>query len=92
MPLKRILMMIDTIWLNVVLPDRSNWTFHVIYEDVAWLLRTLPICAAQMCLYTIATKFNASLDAAHPHIDDDRYDMVECSAPGEIKLDLSRQL
>ena len=45
-----------------------------------------------MCLYTIATKFNAALDAAHAHIDDVSYDMVECSAAGEIKLDLSRQL
>ncbi len=42
-----------------------------------------------MCLYSIATKYNESLEAAHAHIDDDRYDMVNCGAVCQPTLDLS---
>ena len=31
------------------------------------------------------------LEAAHAHIDDDRYDMVECVAAGQPEVDLSDQ-
>ena len=46
----------------------------------------------QICFYTIAAKNNGTLEAAHARIDDDRYDMVECGAAGQPKLDLSDQL
>ena len=45
-----------------------------------------------MHLYTIATKYNGPLEAAHVYIDDDGYDMVDCSAAGQLQLDLSVQL
>ncbi len=38
-----------------------------------------------MLLYTIATKYNGQLEAAHARIDD-------CSAAGQLQLDLSVQL
>ena len=44
-----------------------------------------------MSFYSIATKYNGPLEAAHAHIHDDRYDMVECGAAGQSKLDLSDQ-
>ncbi len=45
-----------------------------------------------MCLYSITTEYNELLKAAHVHIDDDRYDIVEDGAAGRPKLDLSDQL
>ncbi len=48
-----------------------------------------------MCLYTIATNYSGLLEAAHAHIDDDTYVMVECGANGQPKpklFDLSYQL
>ena len=47
-----------------------------------------------MCLYSIATEYNGPLEAAHAQIDDDRCDMVECAAAGDLapNLDLSYQL
>ena len=45
-----------------------------------------------MLLYTIATKYNGQLEAAHARIDNDRYDMVDCRAAGQLPLDLSIQL
>ena len=45
-----------------------------------------------MCLYTITAECNETLEAAHVHIDDDRYDLVESGAAGQPKLDLSDQL
>ena len=35
--------------------------------------------------------FIGSLEVAHAHIGNDRYDMAECGAPGQLKLDLSNQ-
>ena len=45
-----------------------------------------------MCLYSITTDYNEPLEAAHAHIDDERYDRVQCGAAGQPKLDLSDQL
>ena len=45
-----------------------------------------------MSLYSIANKYNGPLEAAHAHSDDDRYDLAECDAAGQLKLDLSDQL
>ena len=45
-----------------------------------------------MCMYSIATKYNGLLEAAHAPFDDDRYDMVECGAADKPTLDLSDQL
>ncbi len=45
-----------------------------------------------MTYYDIATKYNGPLEAAHAHIDDERYDMVQCGAAGQPKLDLSDQV
>ncbi len=41
-----------------------------------------------MCLYSIATEYNGPLEAAHAHIDNDRYDIVECGAAGQPTLEL----
>ncbi len=46
-----------------------------------------------MCFYSITVVYNDPLQAAHaPHIDDDRYDMVEFGVVGQPRLDLSDQL
>ena len=45
-----------------------------------------------MSLYSIATEYNGPLEAAHAHGDDDRCDLAECGAAGQLKLDLSEQL
>ncbi len=45
-----------------------------------------------MHLYTIATKCNGPLEAARVYIDDDRYDMVDCRAVGQLHLDVSDQV
>ena len=45
-----------------------------------------------MSLYSLATKHNGSLEAAHAHSDDDRYDLAECGVAGQLKLALSDQL
>ncbi len=37
-------------------------------------------------------KYNDPLEAAHAHIDDDRYDMVEFGAARRVRLVLSDQL
>ncbi len=42
--------------------------------------------------YTITTKCNGRLNAAHAMIDDDRYDIVGCGAAGQPALDLLDQL
>ena len=39
-----------------------------------------------MSLYSIATEYNGPLEAAHAHIDDDRYDKVNCYAASPLKL------
>ncbi len=39
-------------------------------------------------MYDIAAKYNAPIDAAHAHIDDHRYDIVERGAAGQLKLDI----
>ena len=36
--------------------------------------------------YAIAAKYKVPLEAAHAHIDDDRYDMIECGAAGQLTL------
>ncbi len=41
---------------------------------------------------TIAIKYTGPLETAHVYIDDDGYDMVDCSAAGQLQLDLSVQL
>ena len=48
-------------------------------------LRVLSNAAAIMGIPTITDKSNETLEAAHAHIDDDRYDMVECGAAGKPK-------
>ncbi len=67
---------IDTIWYNVVQPDSSKWTSQISYDVVALLLRVLSDWAAPINFVTIAAKYNGPLEAAHEHIDDDRYYMV----------------
>ncbi len=72
-----ILTTIDTIWLNEVQLASPNWTTQVSYEDVASLTNTQSTCAVQICFMHIVAKYNGSSEAAHAHIDDDRYDMAE---------------
>ncbi len=42
-----------------------------------------------MWFYSISAEYNGSLEAAYAHIDDDRYDIVECDTAGQPTLDLS---
>ncbi len=70
-----ILTTIDTIWIHDALRVSSEWTSQISYESVASLQRTQAVCAVQMSFYSIAAKYNGPLEAAHAHIDDDRYDM-----------------
>ena len=86
-----ILTTIDMIWLNVVQPASPNWTSQISYEAVS----SPPIQVSYPTEHRYITSLllqisnDGSLDAAHAHIDDDRYDMVECGAAGQLKLDLS---
>ena len=42
-----------------------------------------------MCFVAVKTdEYNGPLEATHAHIDDDRYDMVDCGAASQIKFDL----
>ena len=70
-----ILTTIDTIWIHDVLRVSSEWTSQISYESVASLQHTQAVCAVQICFYSIAAKYNGPLEAAHAHIDDDRYDI-----------------
>ena len=71
----RVLTTIDTIWIHDVLRVSSKWTAQISYESVASLQHTQAVCAVHMSFYSIAVKYNGPLEAAHAHIDDDRYDM-----------------
>ena len=90
--LMRIVTTIDAIWLNGVQPTSSNWTSKSSYEVVASLLRRQSVRAATMSLYTITAEYNGPLEAPHAHGDDDKGDLAECGAAGQLKLDLSEQL
>ncbi len=67
----------STIWLNVVLRASPNWTSQISYEAVACLLLAPSICAVQICFMDAIVKYNGSSEAAHAHIDDNRYNMAE---------------
>ncbi len=69
--------------------SRSNWASQISYDVVTSFLATQSDWAVLMCLHTIATKSDGLLEAAHAHIDNERYDMIECVAAGQPKLDLS---
>ncbi len=73
----RILTTIDTIWLNEVLPASPNWTSQISYEAVAAVLLAPSTFAVQIYFMDIIAKYNGSSEAAHAHIDDDRFDMAE---------------
>ncbi len=45
-----------------------------------------------MCFYSITVEYNDPLEAAHAHIGDDRYDMVEFGAVSQRRVVLSDQL
>ena len=45
-----------------------------------------------MSFYSIAAKCNRPSEAAHDHIDDDRYGVVKLCAVGKLRFDLSDQL
>ncbi len=75
--LMRILTTMDMIWLNEVLPAIPNWTSQISYEAVVSLLLAPSTFAVQICFMDIITKYNGSSEAAHAHIDDDRYDMAK---------------
>ena len=67
----------------------SHWTSQISYEDIASLLLKLSVCAVLMSFASIIRKYNEPLEAAHAHIDDDRYDLVEYGAASQPTLDLS---
>ena len=70
----RLLTTIDMMWLNDELRDSStNLTSQISYEVVASLHHIQSVCAVQMSLYSIASKYNGLLDSAH--IDVDTYDV-----------------
>ncbi len=73
----RILTTIDTIWLNEVLSASPNWTSQISYDVEASLLLAPSSCAVKICFMDIVAKYNGSSEAAHAHIDDDRYDIAE---------------
>ncbi len=73
----RILMTIDTIWLNEVLPASPNWTSQISYKAAASPTNAQSIFAVQIRFMDIVAKYDGSSEAAHAHIDDDRYDMAE---------------
>ena len=76
----------------MVLLASPHWTSHISYDTVASLLRTLVVWAVQMSLYSIATTYIGSLEAAHDHTDGDSYDLIQSGAAGQPTLDLSHQL
>ncbi len=84
----RILTTRDTIWSNVVLRASLNWTSQIRYDDVASHSNELSDRAALIYFGTIITSYDGPLEAAHARIDDEIYDMVQCGAAGQPKLDL----
>ncbi len=44
------------------------------------------VAAALKKKYSLAIEYNGPLEAAHAHIDDDRYDKVNCYAASPLKL------
>ena len=72
----RILTTLDARRLIEVLLACWDWTSQISYNVVASLLRAQSFWAALMSLYSIAAEYNGPLEAAHAHIDDDRYDKV----------------
>ena len=88
----RILTTIDTIWMNVVRQASSKWTSQISYEAVASPPRALSDWAVLIYFVPIATEYFGPLATVHAHIDDDRHNMDECSAAGQLKMDLSDQL
>ena len=51
---------------------------------LASLLHKLCVCEMLTSSYTITTKCNGRLKAAHAMIDDNRYDIVGCCAAGQL--------
>ncbi len=45
-----------------------------------------------MCVVTTGVNYFETLEAAQVHIDDNIYDLVECAAAGQPRLDLYDQL
>ncbi len=54
----------------------------------SFFLRMLADRAVLFGFFSV-TENNGPLEAAHAHIDDDRYDMVECGAAGQPKFSQS---
>ncbi len=48
--------------------------------------------SSAICFFGVTDKHNGSLEAASANIDDDRDDIVECGAAGQLKLVLSYHL
>jgi len=61
-----------------------SWSSQISYEVIASLHHIQSVCAVKMSLYSIAAKYNETLEAAHAYIDDDRYDVVEWWAVGQL--------
>ena len=55
-------------------------------RSVASLQHTQAVYTVPMSFYSIAARYNGPLEAAHAHNDDDRYNMVDCGAAGQLKL------
>ncbi len=72
--------------------SRQIWTSQISYDGKASLLRMLSDWAALIYPVTIATNYIEPLEAAHAHIDDERYDMGLSGTPGQPNLDLLDQL
>ena len=85
---------IDTISWNVMMQASPNWTSQISYDAVTSLLREQSLFDVVTSFSYIAAKYNRPLVYVNAHTDDDRYDIVECSASaaGQPQLDLLDQL
>ena len=83
--LMRLLTTIYTIWWIVVLRASPNpkWISQTSHVIVASLLLKRFYFDVLTSFYGIAAKYNCALEAADAVIDDDRDDMVDCSAAGQ---------
>ncbi len=57
-----------------------NWTSQISYEAVASDVRELNVFEAQMCFFTICTRYHAPLASVKGETYDDRQDIVGCGA------------
>ncbi len=67
----------NMVWLNALLMASPHWSSKRSYDDVASVscIHAIRLSSANLLYPTIANNYNVPLEAAHAHIDDDRYDV-----------------